>query len=325
MQLIRYDAACRALAECKAIDEVKDWRDKAQALQAYAKQAKNKQLEVDAAEIRIRAERRLGQMLQETAETGERQTRGGDRKAAESKSIAPTLIDIGISKDLSARAQAIASVPEQQFEQILSEAREEQAAVTGRMMEKLARESTRSSREAELSGKAVALPADKYSLIYADPPWRYEHVKTESRAIENQYPTMSLEDICALPVAEMAHDDCVLFLWATSPKLAEAMRVIESWGFTYRTCAVWDKEVIGMGYYFRQQHELLLIATRGEPGAPAVEARESSVHRERRGQHSAKPGYYGALIERMYPNAKKIELFCRAPRDGWNVWGYEAA
>ena len=82
-------------------------------------------------------------------------------------------------------------------------------------------------------------------MIYADPPWRYEHVKTESRAIENQYPTMDLDAICALPVRDIATDDSVLFLWATSPKLAEAMRVIDAWGFTYRTCMAWVKEKIG--------------------------------------------------------------------------------
>lgn len=136
MQLIRYEAACRALAECKAIDEVKDWRDKAQALQAYAKQAKNKQLEVDAAEIRIRAERRLGQMLQE-----EGPKPGGDRQSILARAEdAPTLAEMGISYDLSSRAQQIASIPDEEFEQTLAEHREEQQAVTGRTMEKLAKQ-----------------------------------------------------------------------------------------------------------------------------------------------------------------------------------------
>lgn len=132
--MMRYDAACRAVAECKAVDEVKDWRDKAAALQAYARQAKNKQLEVDAAEIRIRAERRLGQMLEQSAETGERARPGEYRK----ESPAPTLSDLGISKDLSSRAQQIASIPDDEFEQTLAEHRAEQQAVTGRTMEKLA-------------------------------------------------------------------------------------------------------------------------------------------------------------------------------------------
>ena len=102
-----------------------------------------------------------------------------------------------------------------------------------------------------------------YPLVYADPPWQYEHSVSQSRDIENQYPTMTLEQICDLPVSELSAQDAILFLWATSPKLEESMRVIESWGFMYRTCAVWDKQKIGMGYYFRQQHELLLVATKG--------------------------------------------------------------
>jgi len=169
------------------------------------------------------------------------------------------------------------------------------------------------------------LPTGKrYPVIYADPPWRYDYAETESRAIENQYPTMPLDDICALPVSDLATDDAVLFLWATSPKLTEALRVVESWGFTYRTCAVWAKPQIGMGYYFRQQHELLLVATRGSLPAPPPSARPGSVITADRTKHSAKPADFAAVIEAMYPTLPKVELFCRSPRDGWDVWGNQA-
>lgn len=170
---------------------------------------------------------------------------------------------------------------------------------------------------------APPLPEGKYNLILSDPPWRYEHVKTESRAIENHYPTMTLEDICALPVAELADDDAVLFLWATSPKLAEAMQVIEAWGFEYRTCMVWVKDKIGMGHYARQRHELLLIARRGSPGVPLPADREDSVIEAPRGQHSEKPLAAYEAIERMYPFATKVEIFARNTRDGWSSWGNE--
>jgi N6-adenosine-specific RNA methylase IME4 len=162
-------------------------------------------------------------------------------------------------------------------------------------------------------------------ILYADPPWRYEHVKTESRAIENQYPTLSLEEICALPVAAAATSDAVLFLWATSPKLAEAFQALDAWGFTYRTCMVWAKNKIGMGYYARQQHELLLIATKGEPPVPLPENRPSSVVHAERGEHSKKPEIFYDLIERMYPEFEKNELFLRGPaRKGWRGWGNQA-
>lgn len=104
-----------------------------------------------------------------------------------------------------------------------------------------------------------------YGVIYADPPWRYDDA-TPNRAVENHYPTMSNEEICALPVP--AADDCVLYLWATAPKLREALEVMEAWGFNYRTHAIWDKVKIGMGYWFRGQHELLLIGTRGDVRTP---------------------------------------------------------
>lgn len=184
-------------------------------------------------------------------------------------------------------------------------------------MEKLA---AISAGNAELDGSVGRFP-----VIYADPPWRYEHIETESRAVENQYPTMSLDDICAMRLGDVTTDDAVLFLWATSPKLAEAMRVVESWGFVYRTCLVWDKERIGMGYYARQQHELLLVATKGHPPAPAPDARPASVVRVRRPEeHSAKPPEFYEIIERMYPALPKLELFCRSPRKGWVAWGNQS-
>lgn len=167
--------------------------------------------------------------------------------------------------------------------------------------------------------------AGKPNVIYADPPWRYEHVETDSRAIENQYPTLSLEEICAQPVGENAADDCVLFLWATNPKLAEATKVIEAWGFTYRTNVVWVKDRPGMGYYARQRHELLLIAVRGELPAPAENVRPDSVQEYPRGQHSQKPDPFYSIIESMYPQFYEAglctELFCREPRKGWKTWG----
>jgi N6-adenosine-specific RNA methylase IME4 len=172
---------------------------------------------------------------------------------------------------------------------------------------------------------AAPMPTGAYRLLYADPPWRYEHVVTESRAIENQYPTMSLDEICALEVP--AADDAVLFLWATSPKLAEAMQVIDRWGFSYRTCAVWDKDAIGMGYYFRQQHELLLVAARGASVVPPASARPSSVLRARRGRHSEKPEFVYDLLEMMFPTFgenDRFEMFRRRRRPGWSGSGNES-
>jgi N6-adenosine-specific RNA methylase IME4 len=124
-------------------------------------------------------------------------------------------------------------------------------------------------------------------------------------------------------VPGIAAKDCILFLWTTAPLLAESLEVVTAWGFQYKTCAIWDKERIGMGHYFRIQHELLLIATRGSPGTPQDSLLQSSVYREARGRHSAKPDHFRKIIESYYPSAKRIELFARQASPGWTVWGNE--
>jgi N6-adenosine-specific RNA methylase IME4 len=166
--------------------------------------------------------------------------------------------------------------------------------------------------------------AERYPVIYLDPPWRYDYAESDARTIENHYPTMSLDEIKAMDMSLVAFDDCIMFMWATSPKLADAFQVLDAWGFSYRTCAVWDKQKIGMGYYFRQQHELLLIAVKGQPPTPAPANRPSSVFSYPRGQHSAKPHEVYEVIEAMYPTLPKIEMFCRTPREGWGVWGNQS-
>ncbi len=161
-----------------------------------------------------------------------------------------------------------------------------------------------------------------FPVLYADPPWRYDFAEDKGRQIENHYPTMPLADIKALPIP--AADNAVLFLWTTSPKLIEGLEVLQAWGFAYVTCMVWVKDRIGMGYYARQQHELLLIGKRGTLPVPDPEDRPSSVLLADRGQHSAKPDEMYKLIERMYPLRDKCELFQRRPRDGWAGWGNQA-
>jgi N6-adenosine-specific RNA methylase IME4 len=167
----------------------------------------------------------------------------------------------------------------------------------------------------------------RYPVVYADPPWRYENppIGASGRSIENHYPTMTLEEICALPVGEIAASDAILYLWATAPKLAECLQVITAWDFTYRTNLVWDKQVIGMGYHARNQHELLLVARRGQIPPPAAGTQPASLYSERRGEHSAKPIFFYEMIERTYPGCAKLELFARAERSGWDRWGNQAA
>lgn len=175
-----------------------------------------------------------------------------------------------------------------------------------------------------------SLPPGPFDVIYADPPWRYEHSVSDSRAIENQYDTLTTEEICGIPVSSVAANDSVLFLWATAPKLVEALDVVNAWGFVYRTHMVWDKEIIGMGYWVRGRHELLLIAIRGTPRSPSVDARPDSIISvsRRNLNHSEKPQEFRDIIDKMTPWAtRRIELFARGGRVSangeWVGWGDE--
>ena len=160
-----------------------------------------------------------------------------------------------------------------------------------------------------------------YDVIYADPPWRYDFSKSDSRKIENQYPTMSIDEICKLQVP--SNKNSVLFLWGTTAKLIETIDVMKSWGFTYKSSLIWDKEILGMGYWFRGQHEFLLVGTKGKFPPPEQSLRISSVYSEKRTKHSKKPDYIRDMIDRWYPDCKKLEMFCRSPKQGWDVFGNE--
>lgn len=162
---------------------------------------------------------------------------------------------------------------------------------------------------------------NKYSIIYADPPWRYKFCKDNADKIEKHYPTLTLDEIKKLPIP--CKENSVLYLWATAPKLEEALEVMRAWGYTYKTNGIWDKESIGMGFWFRGQHELLLVGTKGEFSPPPPTGRISSLHREKKTKHSKKPDFYRNYITNIFPNENKIELFARQCADGWDCWGDE--
>lgn len=158
------------------------------------------------------------------------------------------------------------------------------------------------------------LPSGKYDVILADPPWRYDF-DVESRATENHYPTLLVKEICRLKdtnkvrIQDKFDTNAVLYLWATAPKLNEAFEVIRAWGFVYKTNMIWVKDKIGLGWYCRNQHELLLIAEKGNMPLPKAAVRPSSVLNFPRTTHSTKPLEMYAEIERWYPGHKYLEVF----------------
>ena len=176
-----------------------------------------------------------------------------------------------------------------------------------------------------------------YGAILADPPWSYEvwSAKGTGRSAEQHYSTMTADDIAALPIAEIAAPDCVLFCWATWPCLAQALTLIAAWGFEYKTCAFdWMKadvrqmEIfrddasvqVGLGHWTRSNSEPCLLATRGSPKRLDAGVRMGIV--ERRREHSRKPDCVHDRIERLVAGPY-CELFARQKRPGWDVWGNE--
>jgi N6-adenosine-specific RNA methylase IME4 len=168
----------------------------------------------------------------------------------------------------------------------------------------------------------VGPESPRYGVVLADPPWRYANSsKSYGRRIERHYQTMSTGDICALQIPSA--DDAVLYLWSTSPHLPDALRVMESWGFRYRSSLVWDKLKMGCGYWARIRHELLLVGTKGKFHPPPPALRVPSVLAIPRTIHSRKPAVVRDLIASWYPGERKIELFARERAKGWDCWGNE--
>ena len=196
-----------------------------------------------------------------------------------------------------------------------------------RAVEKIAtgvkpRESLRQIKAEDLQ-RDVPDPTDKYRVIYADPPWEYgnnmPHTGTEPR---DYYPTMPLKELCEIPVIDWCEQNAVLFLWVTSPMLQESFRLINAWGFEYKTSFVWDKVKHNVGHYNSVRHEFLLVCTRGAC-LPDIPRLFDSVITEERREHSRKPDVVYEIIETLYPHGKRIELFARGKREGWESYGFE--
>jgi len=171
----------------------------------------------------------------------------------------------------------------------------------------------------------------KYSIIYADPPWRYKvySKKGLGRSAESHYPTMELEDIQSLPVGELADTDCILFMWTTIPLLKDCFSVMKAWGFEYKTVGfVWIKQnrksdslFWGMGHWTRANAEFCMLATKGHPKRKSAGVHQVIIsHIE---EHSKKPDIVRSKIIELVGDLPRVELFAREKADGWDAWGNE--
>jgi len=166
-----------------------------------------------------------------------------------------------------------------------------------------------------------SMPVAKYRVIYADPPWAYGNNMPDSYGVQdNHYPTMTMKQLCDLPIRELSEDNAVLFLWVTSPILFDSLDLIKAWGFKYKASFVWDKVKHVMGHYNSVRHEMLLICVKGSC-QPDVHKLYDSVITEERTEHSRKPQVFREIIDTIYPNGKRIELFARGKIANWDSYG----
>lgn len=180
-------------------------------------------------------------------------------------------------------------------------------------------------QEVQEKAKTVEPPKGKYRIIYADPPWNYGDKRDgKTTGAEDHYPSMTINELCNLPITKITDDNAVLFLWVTSPLLEECFEVIKAWGFKYKTSFIWDKVKHNMGHYNSVRHELLLVCTKGSC-LPDNRKLFDSVQSIEKTEHSKKPEKFRNIIDTIYTYGKKLELFARGKKDigDWVFWGNE--
>lgn len=177
----------------------------------------------------------------------------------------------------------------------------------------------------------------KYGVVYADPPWKYardidnafkKDKRTRTLHVDNQYPTMENEEIAALSISDMLEDDAACFMWTTDAHLPYALEIMKAWGFTYKTIGfVWvkkskmGKQIKMVAPWTNKGAEICLFGTKGGMTKHLGSNSIAQVVEAERTIHSKKPEEVAHRIEQMFPNLKKIELFARRQRPGWDVWG----
>jgi N6-adenosine-specific RNA methylase IME4 len=339
--LVKYDAARAALAAARRVDEVVQVRNWAQRFKLRARQAKDRSMIADAAELQLNAERKLGEMLVEAKAAGQ-VAEGRPRKAGENGSkhgpfSRVQLRDAGISKNLSASAQKLAAVPERRFAAMVAETRQKILAGGARLLNPQSKvlvsaHKERRRREAvALSLNPRRLPAGPFAGGVADPPWidPENPIGFNRRHYGHHYPLMASAAIAALPVRGIFGPRAVILLWITRYHLAigSHLEVLKAWDFEPRTVFSWNKIIAGLGNGFaRDVSEHIVLAVRGDVPPPDAGDRPLSLFSWKKTKlHSQKPDWPEQYVEKLLPGGAFVSLFHRGrARPGWGAWGNEA-
>jgi len=246
-----------------------------------------------------------------------------ERAAKVIKEAQPEIIELCDTGRMAAStAASIADAPPE-FQKKVAEAIQTGEAKSGK-------DAIRLARKAEIKAEA-ARPSGRFRIIYADPPWKYGDQLTENYGgTRYHYPSMTIDELCdyqlgAMPVADLAEDNAVLFLWVTSPLLEDSFAVIDAWGFRYKASFVWDKVKHNLGHYNSVRHEFLLVCARGSCTPDVSKLFDSVQSIERTDKHSEKPEEFRQIIDTIYPHGARLELFARKRAEGWEADGNQFA
>jgi N6-adenosine-specific RNA methylase IME4 len=336
--LTRFDALSRELTNPLPVDRAAEVERNLSLLEDYARSAGlfRPEEELEFRLGRFIARWRLGEALA-SIERGAGPGRG-KKGFDSSKSFMKLIDELRVAKDAAIAAQRIACLPLPELDKFCNVARKDGDAPTFDELLKYARpywyKASRRRKHQSIRDRAVMNRAiiGPFPLIYADPPWQFDvySEKGLGRTADQHYPTLSDEAIISFKIGgksvrEIASPAAALLMWCTSSNVHRALAVMEGWGFTFKSSAVWVKDRPGLGLVFRNQHELLLYGTKGE--MPGPQWQPSSVFPYPVGEHSAKPPEVRAAIERMYPDfdaQTRLEIFARGDIKGWTTYGYEA-
>jgi len=319
--MTHFENARRELEMARTVDEVKQIRDRAEAMRLYCKQARvSLEMQNSCAEIKLRAERRAGEMLSETTKNPGGQAEHGSYSSHDGRGRIPALSDLGITPNQSSRWRKISEIPEDSFEEFIETTKSKETELTSAGALLLAREIQRQRVIADLEKniqETPSIPHQTYEVIVIDPPWSY-YLRHDQAGRRNTtpYPSMSLDEIKAIPVQELSASDSILWLWTTNSHLPDALEIAKGWGFEYKVLLTWVKNRIGTGYWLRGRTEHCILAVKGHP-VISLTNQSTVIHAPVR-EHSQKPDEFYRLVETLCPG-RKIELFARENRDGWDT------
>jgi len=327
MSLTHFNKARSELVLATKLDEVKDIRDKAEALRIYAKQSgESLEMQNQCGEIKNRADRRWGQLYSEQEKNPGGQAEHKAYQSQEATSSPPTLKDMGVTKSYASRCQKIAEIPEEIFEEHISQTKDKagkdrKTELTTTGLLNVANKIIKAAKIEEIKSQPVCSDEGPFDVIIIDPPWKYDNRAGDpTHRAANPFPDMTVDEIKNIPIADKTTENSIVWLWTTNAFLHDAFHVLEAWGFTYKTLLTWEKDKMGLGDWLRGKTEHCLFAVKGKP-VTELTNQTTIIHGPLR-EHSRKPDEFYKMVVDLCPGSR-ADWCSREVREGFVSIGNE--